>query len=254
MRLCLFDSVDDLNRAAAADAAARLAGQLARQPFVRLVAATGSSQLGFLEALVATPGIDWGRVELFHLDEYVGLGSDHPASFARFIRDRLAGPAGVGRVHLIDGLAEPTTEIARLDRELARAPLDLAFTGIGENGHLAFNEPPAAFDDRRRLAVVELDDTSRRQQVGEGWFGSLADVPTRAITMTIPAIMAARHVLCLVHGARKARAVAACFNGPPDVMAPASILSTHGAATVYLDADAAAGLDPTPAGTPGRAD
>jgi glucosamine-6-phosphate deaminase len=242
MQFRQFRTVDDLHRAAAAQAAASLSARLSTRATVRLLAATGSSQIPFLEALVATPGIDWSRVELFHLDEYVGLADSHPASFARFIRERLAEPAGIGHVHLINGCADPEAEVARLERELARAPIDLAFVGIGENGHLAFNEPPAQFETNRRLTVVDLDEVSRRQQVGEGWFTTLDDVPKRAITLTIPAILSAGEILCIVYGARKARAVAACFNGPPHAMAPASILATHPCATIFLDAEAASGL------------
>ena len=163
MRIRLFDSVAALARDAAADAASSLVRQLSAKASVRLVAATGSTQIAFLEALVASPGIDWSRVELFHLDEYLGIGASHPASFARFIRERIVEPAGIGRAHLMDGLADPADLIRRLDEELARAPVDLAFTGVGENGHLAFNEPPAMFTTDARFMPVELDEVS-----GEG--------------------------------------------------------------------------------------
>jgi glucosamine-6-phosphate deaminase len=244
MQIRLFDSVADLTRDAAAAAAATLGNLLAVHENVRIIAATGSSQLDFLAGLVARRDLDWRRVELFHLDEYVGISPDHPASFARFIRDRIITPAGIERYHLIEGLADPMAAVAKVSRELARAPVHLAFAGIGENGHLAFNEPPARFVTDELFTTVDLDETSRRQQVGEGWFATLDEVPRRAITMTIPAIMRTGQIICIVHGARKAAAVSRCFNGPPGPDAPASILATHPAATIYMDRAAAARLDP----------
>lgn len=239
MQIRVVPTVEELNDTAARHAAAVLRRTLAARGEARVIAATGSSQIGFLDALVAEPGVDWSRVELFHLDEYLGLGPDHPASFNRFITDRIVTRTGIARAHLIDGLADAESTIAALERTLARGPLDLAFCGIGENGHLAFNEPPADFDTPRAFMQVDLDDISRRQQVGEGWFTRLEDVPTRALTMTIPQLLKAREIVCLAHGARKARAVSACFGGPPAPEAPASALSTHAHATVYLDPAAA---------------
>lgn len=240
MQIRVIPAVDDLNRVAAAHAADTLRRALADRPTARLVAATGSSQLGFLEALIATPGIDWPRVELFHLDEYIGLPQDHPGSFSRFLTDRLIAPSGIIRAHLLDGMADPAAVIAAVGRELARASVDLAFTGVGENGHLAFNEPPADFDTDDPFLVVSLDDVSRRQQVGEKWFARVEDVPARAITMSVRQILKAREIVCIAYGARKARAVAACFGAAPTPLAPASALTAHAHATVYLDADAAA--------------
>lgn len=244
MQIRVIRSVDDLNRVAAAHAATALRQALAAHDAGRLIAATGSSQLGFLDRLVAAEGIDWSRVELFHLDEYIGLSRQHPASFSHFIQERIVGPTGIGRAHLLDGEADPRLVMESVGRHLRRAPVDLAFTGIGENGHLAFNEPPADFDTDEAFRVVELDEISRRQQVGEGWFGAVADVPTHAITMTVRQILKAREIICLAHGARKARAVAACFSGPPTPEAPASALALHAKTTVYLDAEAAALLPP----------
>ena len=242
MQIRVIPTVDDLERTAAQHAASTLIQRLDSQRHVRLISATGSSQVGFLERLIATPGIDWSRVELFHLDEYLGLPAEHPGGFRRFILDRIVKPAGIETFHLIDGTAEPAAEIRRLTALLDCAPVDLAFTGIGENGHLAFNEPPADFETDASFIVVELDDVSRRQQVGERWFARLEEVPSRAITMTIRQILRTREILCLAHGTRKARAVAACFSQSPTPLAPASILATHPATTVYLDRDAAAEL------------
>jgi glucosamine-6-phosphate deaminase len=242
MQLRIFDRVEDVGAHAAAHAAGALARAIAARGRARLVAATGNSQFGLLDALIATPGVDWERVELFHLDEYLGLPADHPGSFCRFMRDRLIVPTGIVRYHLIDGMGDPPTVIGSLTAALRSAPVDVAITGIGENGHLAFNEPPADFTTTDAFTVVALDETSRRQQVGEAWFARVEDVPTHAITMTVPEILKATEIVCLAHGARKARAVAGCFNsGAPTPSAPASALTTHPRTIVYLDR-AAAGL------------
>jgi glucosamine-6-phosphate deaminase len=245
MQIRVLETVPELNREAAANAAAVLKRALAARDRARLVAATGSSQLGFLDELTATPGIDWSRVELFHLDEYLGLPADHPGSFCRFMRDRLITRTGIVDHHLINGTGDPVAVIRELSEALRRAPVDLAITGIGENGHLAFNEPPADFETSEAFVVVALDETSRRQQVGEAWFARVEEVPTRAITMTVPEILKARDIVCLAHGTRKARAVASCFNSSPTPFAPASMLTTHRHTTVYLDAEAASLLLPT---------
>jgi glucosamine-6-phosphate deaminase len=244
MLLRVLDSVEELSRLAAAEAAAALTRAITSKGRARFIAATGSTQFPFLDALTTTPGIDWTRVELFHLDEYLGLPADHPGSFRRFIRDRIITPTGIVNYHLIDGDGEPAAVIRALTSELRRAPVDLAVTGIGENGHLAFNEPPADFNTGESFKVVTLDDISRRQQVGEAWFPNVEAVPTRAITMTVPEILRAGSIVCLAYGARKAHAVGACFNAPPSPGAPASVLATHAATTVYLDRDAAVELRP----------
>lgn len=244
MQIHVTTTAEAIDRLAARHAAAVLVQAIAAHGRARLVAATGRSQLGLLDALVGTPGIEWSRVELFHLDEYLGVPADHPAGFSRYMTDRLIARTGITHHHLIDGMRPPEVVILELTRALRAAPIDLALTGIGENGHLAFNEPPADFTTTDAFMVVALDDTSRRQQVGEGWFTRLDEVPTHAITMTIPAILEAREIVCLAHGARKARAVAACFNTPPTPLAPASVLAGHPVATLYLDQDAASRLEP----------
>ncbi len=237
-----------MSRAAAADAARALRSSIEARGSVRLVAATGASQIGFLGALTSMEGIDWKRVELFHLDEYVGLPVDHPASFRRYILDRLVRPAGITRYHLLGGGEDAVAAASLAARELTRSPVDVAFVGIGENGHLAFNDPPADFDTDVPYLVVGLDETCRRQQVGEGWFASLEDVPRQAISMSIRQIMAARRILCVVPDERKARAVKACLEGPVSPAAPASILQTHADATIYLDPGSAGLLEPATRG------
>jgi glucosamine-6-phosphate deaminase len=236
-----------MSAAAAAHAAQTLRETSSRQDEVRLVAATGASQIPFLEALVRAPSIDWTRVELFHLDEYVGLPIDHPASFRKYLLERLIRPAGITRYHLLDG-DRPNDAIRDTGGELVRRPIDLAFVGIGENGHLAFNDPPAdlAVDDP--YIVVALDEACRRQQVGEGWFASVEEVPERAISMTVRQILRSKEILCVVPDARKAEAVRACLEGPITPAAPASVLRSHPQTTVYLDFDSAQLLSPATRG------
>ncbi len=212
--------------------------------------ATGASQFEFLEALTSRTDIDWSRVEMFHLDEYIGLPADHPASFRRFLLERLIRPAGITRYHLLDGEADPAEVCERVGRALQSAPIDCAFIGIGENGHLAFNDPPADFSTDEPYIVVELDAACRQQQVGEGWFPSMADVPSRAITVSIQGLLDSREIICIVPDARKAQAVQRCLEGPVTPDAPASVLQTHPDTTVYLDSASAALLKAGPAAEP----
>jgi len=226
---------------AAAEEAARLIREaIGARGRARIVVATGASQIEFLESLVTAPGIAWHQVELFHLDEYIGLAWNHPASFQHYIRERILARVTVGRAWLLDGAADPGSECKRVGEAIAAAPVDVAFAGIGENGHLAFNDPPADFDTEEPFIVVDLDERGRQQQVGGGWFASLAEVPGTAITMSIRQILKARAILCLVSGARKAEAVKLCLEGDIGPMAPASALRLHQNATVFLDREAAA--------------
>jgi glucosamine-6-phosphate deaminase len=237
-----------MSRAAARRAARGLRGAIGVRGGARIIAATGVSQFDFLEALTAAPDIDWSRVELFHLDEYVGLPLDHPASFRKYLLERLINRAGIGRYHLLDGERDAPRVADQVGRELGEAPVDAAFVGIGENGHLAFNDPPADFATERPYLIVTLDEACRRQQVGEGWFASVAEVPSQAISMSVRQILKSREIICLVPEARKARAVKACVEGEISPMAPASILRTHANTTLYLDRDSAALLSPATRG------
>jgi glucosamine-6-phosphate deaminase len=239
---------ETMSRAAAGHAAHALRDAIRRRGEVRIIAATGASQLAFLDALTALHGIEWNRVEMFHLDEYVGLPLAHPASFRKYLRERLIDKTGLTRYHLLDGEADPASVAEAAGREIAKAPIDAAFVGIGENGHLAFNDPPADFDTHTPYLIVTLDDACRRQQVGEGWFASVSDVPTQAISMSIRQILEAHQIICIVPDARKAPAVKACVEGPISPMAPASILRTHGNTTLYLDRDSASLLEPATRG------
>ena len=241
MDIRIFDTKQELGRAAAERARAALGEAIARSGEARVIAATGASQFEFLDALTAARGIDWGRVEMFHLDEYVGLPDTHPASFRRYLRERIVERVKPRVFHFLAGDApDPTAECRRVGALLARAPIDVAFVGIGENGHLAFNDPPADFETEEPYLVVELDEACRRQQLGEGWFPGLADVPRRAISMSIRQLLKSREILCVVPDARKAKAVRECLEGEVTPVHPSSILQTHPATTVYLDRDSAA--------------
>lgn len=217
---------------------------LAARGAARIIVATGASQFDMLEALVAAPGIDWRKVTAFHLDEYLGLPVEHPASFRRYLRERFVAPLGGAAVlHEVNGeAADPQAECARLGALLTQAPIDVCFAGIGENAHLAFNDPPADFETRDPYIVVALDEACRRQQMGEGWFPSLADVPSRAISMSIGAIMASGKLLLTAPDARKAEAARCALEGPVTPACPASIIQRHPDCTLVLDAASAARL------------
>lgn len=230
-----------LGQAAAADAAAILRDTIARKGSANVVAATGAAQFEFLSALTGTPGIDWKKTVFFHLDEYVGLPDTHPASFRRFLRERIVDRVHPGTFHFIEGdAADPAAECRRLGDLIRKHPIDVSFVGIGENGHLAFNDPPADFDAQEPYLVVELDEACRRQQLGEGWFPTFDDVPRRAISMSIAQVLRTQRILCIVPDARKAKAVKASLQGGISPLRPASALQKHAATTVYLDPDSAA--------------
>jgi glucosamine-6-phosphate deaminase len=231
----VFSNTHELANAAAAHAAATLIRAVADRGLARILAATGASQFEFLAALTSRTDVDWSRVEMFHLDEYVGIPPTHPASFQRYLMERLIQPTGITRFHMLDGDKDPREVCRRVGKEIQSAPIDCAFVGIGENGHLAFNDPPADFETTDPYLVVELDEACRRQQVGEGWFPTFEDVPSKAISISINQILASREIVCVVPDLRKAEAVRNCLAGPVSPMAPASILQTHPNTTVYLD-------------------
>jgi glucosamine-6-phosphate deaminase len=261
MQLRVFDDKVALGRAAAEQAATAIRRAIADRNNARIVAATGASQREFLEALTQT-GFevhekevhktgsevhknDWLRVELFHLDEYIGLPVTHPASFRKYLMERLIAPTGIARHHLIAGDApDLTSTIREVSEHLISAPIDVAFLGIGENGHIAFNDPPADFTTEDPYIVVELDEACRRQQVGEGWFTEISNVPKRAISMSPRQILKAKELVVVVPDRRKAQAVKACLEGEISPMVPASILRTHPNATLYLDRESASLLKP----------
>lgn len=240
MNLRVFPDKYVLAKAAAAEAATTIARAVRERGRARITAATGASQFEFLDELTKTAGIDWKAVEMFHLDEYVGLPGDHPASFQKYLRERLIDKVGITRYHFLTGTGDPQQAIAGVTAAIRKAPIDIAFVGIGENGHLAFNDPPANFETEAAFLVVDLDEACRRQQLGEGWFNTLDEVPRRAISMTIPEILKAEEILCIVPDTRKAQAVEKCLEGEVSPLAPASILRTHPNTWVYLDRDSAA--------------
>lgn len=231
--------------ASAAGAAVRgIASAIDERGRATVVLATGNSQRAFLEDLARRPGVDWGRVDAFHLDEYVGIPETHPASFRRYLHDRIVDRVGTAHFHPIAGDApDAEAEARRYAGELAWGPIDVAFVGVGENGHLAFNEPGDTDHlDRRGVRVVVLTEASRRQQVGEGHFATEHDVPRRAITVTVAPLLRARRLLAIAPEARKAPAVHRALVGPVDGTCPASYLRWADHATLFLDGDSAARL------------
>ena len=240
MRVKVFDSKREAGQAAAREAAEIIREAAAARGRARVVAATGASQFEFLDALAREEGIDWGKVTFFHLDEYVGLPESHPASFRKYLRERLADRVRPGAFHFIDGEASaPLEECRRLGELISQGGTDVAFVGIGENGHLAFNDPPADFETEEPYLIVNLDEACRRQQVGEGWFASLDEVPRRAISMSIKQILKARRCICVVPDRRKAEAVRDCLELEVSPLRPASALQRHAGASVYLDRESA---------------
>jgi glucosamine-6-phosphate deaminase len=240
----VFEDKLALGRAAAGQAAAALRRAIQEHGRARIVVATGASQLDFLDALTKKEHIDWQGVEMFHLDEYLGLPITHPASFRKYLLDNFIHKTGITQYHLLDGNCDLREVISREGESLNSAPIDIAFAGIGENGHLAFNDPPADFQTEEPYLIVNLDEACRRQQVGEGWFADLSEVPQQAISMSIRQIMKAREIIAVVPDARKAQAAKLCFEGEINPMAPASILRNHAHATVYLDKASSSLLSP----------
>ena len=227
--------------AAADQVADVLRDSIAARGMAHAMFATGNSQIAMLDALARDPSVDWRRVVGFHLDEYVGISATHPASFRRYLRERITERVPIGGFHFIDGdAADLDAECVRYATLLRDQPLDLCCLGIGENGHLAFNDPPVAdFADPLDVKVVELDDACRGQQVGEGHFPDMAAVPTHAATVTIPALLRAATVVAVVPEPRKAEPVLRALTGPVDTACPASILREHAHVTLHLDADSA---------------
>ena len=244
MKLKIYDDKQLLSQAAAEQAVTAIRKAIADRGLARVVAATAASQIVFLDGLTQKAGIDWTRVELFHLDEYVGLPKTHPGSFRKMLLEQLIQKTGIITYHLLDGDGNLAEVLQRVGGAIASAPIDIAFLGVGENGHLAFNDPPADFDTEDPYLIVNLDEACRQQQVGEAWFADISEVPTQAISMSVRQILKAKEILAVVPDTRKAQAVKACFEGEVSPMAPASILRTHPDATIYLDKNSASLLGP----------
>lgn len=244
MNIKIMPDKEQMGKAAAADGAELIRKAIASRGEANIIVATGASQFEMLAALVAEPNINWNRVTGFHLDEYVGLAIDHPASFRGYLWERFVSrlPLPLRAFHFLDGEGDAQAECRRVGEIIRRHPIDVAFVGIGENGHLAFNDPPADFDTEEPYLVVKLDDACRRQQLGEGWFPTLEDVPKQAISMSVRQIMKSGAIICTVPDERKAAAVRNSLEGEVSTEVPASILQRHEACSLYLDKPAASML------------
>lgn len=237
----IFSNQKFLAEAAAAETRIYLNQILNKQTTARLILATGNSQILFLSRLIESKAVDWSRIELFHMDEYFGLPASHGASFQRYMKERVESKAKPKAFHYLVGDALlPLDECNRYERLLAQAPIDLCCLGIGENGHLAFNDPPVAnFEDPRQVKIVKLDAACKQQQVGEGHFPSLNAVPNYALTLTIPALCAAKKIVCLAPEKRKSKAIQTALKEPISTKCPASVLRRQNHATLFLDTDSA---------------
>jgi len=237
MNINIYSSKQIMGEAAAQKAAEILKDAINNKGEANFVIATGASQFEFLENLIKIKSIDWSKTTMFHLDEYVGLPEDHPASFRKYLKDRFISKVHPGHFYFVQGDApDSKQECERLNQIISQKEIDVSFVGIGENGHLAFNDPPADFSTEKPYIVVQLDEACRKQQLGEGWFKSLDDIPKRAISMSVKQIMKSKNIICTVPDRRKAEAVKNCFKGDevsPDF--PASILKKHGSCFVFLD-------------------
>lgn len=241
MEVVIFDSKQELGHRAAQQGAAEIRSALDQRGHANIILATGASQFSILEELTAAPGINWAAVTAFHLDEYVGLPATHPASFRLYLQERFLNklPVPPHAFYAINGEGDCQEECRRLGALIRECTIDVAFVGVGENGHLAFNDPPADFQTEEPYLVVNLDEACRQQQVGEGWFKSLQDVPQQAISMSIRQIMKSRSIICSVPDSRKREAVKAAVKGPVTPLVPASILQQHDGTMLYLDRESA---------------
>jgi glucosamine-6-phosphate deaminase len=245
IQVMINDSSLESGQNAAAFVAAKLQQAISKNGKANLILATGASQFDFLNAFKLDSSVDWQRITVFHLDEYKDMSDQHPASFRKYLRERILDQVKPAMVHLLAGdAADIEAETARYEALLRLNPVDIACIGIGENGHIAFNDPSVAdFDDPRFVKVVELDELCRRQQLGEGWFKSLDEVPGHALSLTIPAIMHCRSVSCVVPDSRKADAVYNTIHGPISTQCPASILRKHKDTILFLDQGSAERLN-----------
>ena len=252
MQVRVFSSKREASGVAAEAAAAILRGAIATRGRARMVVSTGNSQLDFIDALVLAPDLDWSAVEAFHLDEYAGMAMTHPASFRLWLKTRLADRVPLRAMHYVNGDApDVEAECRRYGALLAEAPIDAGFIGIGENGHIGFNDPPVAdFADPLPVKIVRLDDACRRQQVGEGHFDGISAVPEHALSLTCPTIVGMTNLICCVPELRKAGAVRDTIEGPISTACPASILRTHALALLFLDAESSSLLGRATPGPP----
>ena len=242
MEVIISKTKTELGEKAAAKGAHLIRKAIEDNTEANIIVATGASQFEMLDALIQQD-VDWSKVTAFHLDEYIGLSENHPASFRKYLKERFASKIHLKEFIYVNGDTDPQAECNRLDRLIKKLQIDVAFIGIGENGHLAFNDPPADFDTEFSYLVVNLDEKCRKQQMGEGWFKSLDDVPKTAISMSVKQIMKSKAIICSVPDERKAEAVKNTLEGNITPMVPASILQCHEFAWLYLDNDSAFLLD-----------
>ena len=237
MDVIVSDTKEEMGQRAAEAGAEKIREALQEQGHADIILATGASQFEMLDSLVKQEGIDWSNVTAFHLDEYIGMPITHNASFRKYLKERFVErlPEPIGKFHWIDAEENPREECQRLNAILSKVEIDVAFIGIGENGHIAFNDPPADFETEDPYIIVELDEDCRRQQMGEGWFDSLSDVPTRAVSMSVRQIMKSNYIVCTVPDERKAEAVKNTLEGPVTNEVPASILQEHPNCDLFLD-------------------
>jgi glucosamine-6-phosphate deaminase len=252
----IYSSAAAQGKAAAARGSEIIRAAIARRGHARVIIATGNSQDHMVATLVQAEGIDWKLVEAFHMDEYLGISADHPASFRRWLREHLIEKVSPGQFHLLQGDAQdPTAETRRYERLLLEAPIDVCFLGIGENGHIAFNDPHTAnFNDPEIAKTVTLDERCRKQQVGEGHFANIEEVPHQAISLTCTGLMRSENLICCVPESRKAEAVRNALEGEIATSCPGSLLRTHPHSTIYLDRDSAALLSEMMESRQGRLD
>jgi len=242
MEVVISNSKSELGEQAATTGAGIIREAIKTNGTANIIVATGASQFEMLNELIKQD-VDWSRVTAFHLDEYIGIPETHPASFRKYLKERFAAKVFLREFHYVDGETDPDAECRRLGEIISKHPIDVAFVGIGENGHLAFNDPPADFQTEEPFIVVSLDEQCRRQQWGEGWFPTLGDVPEQAISMSVKQIMKSKTIICSVPDVRKAEAVKGSVEGKVTPLVPASVLQQHKAAWIYLDNDSASLLD-----------
>lgn len=238
MEIVKLKSKEELGKKAATLGAELIRKAIETNGGANIIVATGASQFNMLEALIQED-IDWSKVTAFHLDEYIGISKEHPASFRKYLKERFVDKVSPKIFHYVNGETKPQDECERLGKIIEKHPIDVAFVGIGENGHLAFNDPPADFETEVAYLVVNLDDDCRAQQMGEGWFKAVEDVPKQAISMSVKQILKSKAIICSVPDKRKAKAVLRAVEEDVSVLVPASILQQHDATWIYLDEESA---------------
>lgn len=241
MQIHILENSDQLGLEAAREAANELNSIIQSQGTARIALSTGASQFDFLQHFIKM-NIEWDKIEMFHLDEYIALSEAHPASFRKYLKERFLEHVPVKKYHLVDGEGNAEETVRRLNEEIGKAPIDLALIGIGENAHIAFNDPPADFDKQESYHIVNLNDSCKQQQVGEGWFATLADVPNQAISMSVKQIMRSRRIISCVPRKAKANAIEMTLRQQVNPSCPATMLKKHDNWKLYLDKESASGI------------